>query len=43
MKDNVNELIKSLNKNKEYNYYPKIFKNEEFIGGFDKLSKILTK
>ena len=43
MKENVNELIKSLNKNKEYNYYPKIFKNEKFIGGYDKLSKILIK
>ena len=43
MKENVNGLIKNANKNKEYNYYPKIFKNEEFIGGFDKLSKILIK
>ena len=25
-----------------YGLYPKIFKNEEFIGGFDDLSKLLS-
>ena len=39
----ISEVIKEQNNNNDYSYHPKIFKNDEFIGGFDKLSKFLTK
>jgi glutaredoxin len=42
IKKEISKVIKEQNNNVEYSYHPKIFKNDEFIGGFDKLSKILT-
>ena len=43
IKKEISEAIKEQNNNIDYSYHPKIFKNDEFIGGFDKLSKILSK
>jgi glutaredoxin len=37
----ISNIIKQQNNNIDYLYHPKIFKNDKFIGGFDKLSKIL--
>ena len=34
-------VIKEINNNEEYKLFPKIFKNDKFIGGFDKLSKMI--
>jgi glutaredoxin len=36
----ISNVIKEQN-NTDYLYHPKIFKNDKFVGGFDKLSKIL--
>ena len=41
IKKDISKSIKEQNNNVDYVYYPKIFKNDKFIGGFDKLSKIL--
>jgi glutaredoxin len=35
-KNEVQNRLKPYNNNQEYNYYPKIFINKEFIGGADK-------
>lgn len=40
-KKNVLNKTKKYNKNKEYLLYPKIFKNNIFIGGFSELQQIL--
>lgn len=34
-KNKIQTKIKKFNNNEEYNYYPKIFFNDEFIGGAD--------
>ena len=39
----ISNVIKEQNNNDDYIQHPKIFKNDKFIGGFDKLSKILPK
>jgi glutaredoxin len=39
----ISDVIKQQNNNIDYSYHPKIFKNDKFIGGFDKLSKMSTK
>ena len=39
----ISNVIKHQNNNTDYIQHPKIFKNDKFIGGFDKLSKILPK
>jgi glutaredoxin len=41
IRKNISDIIKQQNNNIDYLYHPKIFRNEEFIGGFDKLLKIL--
>ena len=41
LQTDISNVIKQQNKNNDYLYHPKIFKNDKFIGGFDKLSKIL--
>lgn len=40
IRKDISEVIKDQN-NIDYLYHPKIFKNDKFIGGFDKLLKIL--
>ena len=41
-KSKVMNKIKLYNNGKEYNSFPKIFRNNDFIGGFDKLSDLLN-
>jgi len=41
IKKDISKSIKEQNNNIDYLYHPKIFKNDEFIRGFDELSKIL--
>lgn len=41
-KTRIIEKIKIYNNGEDYKYFPKIFRNNEFIGGFDKLCKILN-
>ena len=42
-KKNILNKTKKYNNSKEYKLYPKIFKNNTFIGGFSNLQDILNK
>ena len=41
LQNEIMNVIKEINNNEEYKLFPKIFKNDKFIGGFDKLSKMI--
>jgi len=41
LQSEIMKAIKEINNNKEYKLFPKIFKNDKFIGGFDNLSKMI--
>jgi glutaredoxin len=41
LQNEIVDTIKEINNNKEYKLFPKIFKNDKFIGGYDDLSKMI--
>ena len=41
LQNEIVDTIKEINNNKEYKLFPKIFKNDKFIGGYDNLSRMI--